>query len=341
MTHRAWRAVATVSGALALGAIATAACGRANPAQPVTAGAPVASVAPAVAAGPALPTLPPVEQRAPELFDDQGCARTGPQTASCSSTAADIDRADAAPGAGQRLAGFVGGSWSAAPPSGAIVVLESSVTATTTADGHWSALGLVRNQRADVVGGAAVHAQLIGADGSVLETVTADALVPALRSGEPAPFSLATTTTMAAQVASVRWSADAGAPAAASAPPVPDPASRSLELQTYWTRRPSESRRIDNYLFHDPTTGPAPLVVFGSVTDVAPAPIAQPHVVAAWLDANGRVSIVRDVAVSASTGQAASTVAPSGADDFLVAVAPSEVPPVADLAAPMLWGFGA
>jgi hypothetical protein len=338
MSNRARRRAATVSGALLLGAMTLAACGRGGQPQPVAVGAPAPGPAPtaAPAAGPVpLPTLPPVQQREPALFDGRGCARTGPNPAdaSCSSTASEIDQANAAPGPGQRLAGFVGGAWSTAAPTGTVAVLDGTVSSTATADGHWSATGLVRNQQAATIGGATVHADLLGADGSVLETVTGDALVHPVRPGEPAPFTLQSTTTTATQVASVRWSAEPGSAST-------DAGGRQVELQTYWTREPTDPKRVDTYLFHDPVAGPVPLVVYGAATDVGSAPVTQPHVVAAWSDASGHIVAVRDVAAASSTGDPAAQIAPNGFADFLFAVPPDALPAGTQLDTPMLWGLG-
>jgi hypothetical protein len=334
MSNRARRRAATVSAALLLGALALAGCGRASqPPQPVTAGAAPAAAS-ASAGAPPLPTLPPVEQRAPDLFDPHGCPKTGVSSASCSSTAAEIDRSESARGPGQRLAGYVGGAYSTDPPTGTVVVLDASTSSAATADGHWSATGLVRNQRADAVAGATVHATLLAADGSALETVSGDALVRPIRRGEPAPFMLQAVTAVASQVASVRWSVDVIAGAA-------DASTRDVELQTYWTRKPDDPRRVGNYLFTDPTSGPVPLVVFGAATNLGSSPIARPHVVAAWSDASGRIVLVRDVPASASDASPAAELRAGGADDFLVSVPTGELPPAADLGAPMLWGAGA
>lgn len=332
MKYRAPRRV--VLSVAVLGTLLVAGCGRASAPRPVDVGAPLA---PAAGGEPTLPTLPPISQRAPDQFDPNGCLRTPVAPSACSSTAGQIDAeaARAAPDGTRTLAGFIGRYWSTDPPSGAVTVIEGSVTTATSPEGRWTAVGLVRNEQAGVIAGATVTAELVAADGNALGSVSGDALIRSLRPGEPAPFSLSSSVPAGAAVASVRWTASASSGVA-------DPGARSIELQTFWVRVPSDPRRVDNEVFRDPPAGPVPLLVSGSITNRGAATIAKPRVVAAWLDGGGRVAVVRDVAAVASTGEPAASIDPALARDFLVDVdAPAVASVTPDqLRTPMLWSAG-
>ncbi len=320
---RPLRRLAPVALSLALVAGTAAACARGSDPQPVTAGA-----------APGLPTLPPIRQRAPQRFDADGCSQPSADGRSCASSADQIDAASAAeaPDGTRTLAGFVGRYWST-QPTGALAVLETTVTASASPEGRWRAVGLVRNESAEPVGAVAVHAELVGQDGKLIEAVTGDSLVGSLRSGEPVPFAIAASSAEPSQVVSVRWSA-APAPSGAGA-------SRMLELKTFWTRAAGDQHRLDTPMFTDAPGQPLPLVVYGSVVNQGSGTIASPVVVVAWLDGGGRVVAVRKVAGTNNTGTV-SGLEPQGAADFLVSVdaAEASVIPPDQQAIPMMWGTG-
>lgn len=301
-------------GSLAGLALTATACGSA-PSQPVeTAGAP-----PVAVAEPApLPTLPPVQEQAPERFDDSGCVRVGPAEADCASTASAIDaetRGDD-PADWRRLAGFEGRHWAVGADAVAPTVLTETVSVTTT--GPWTARGLARNDTAAPVGTVVVTADLLGADGTSLETVTATSPVAAVRPGEPVPFVL-TGTVDAAAVTQVRWTA-----AADDTTPA-DPAIRDLAIGTYWTRDPASGRPVDFHLHTDVAGAPLPYLLFGSVQpiDGAATPV-DATVVATWLDTDGRVVLVAEAATVDG--------------DVLVRVDDPADAAIAAQSAPMLWG---
>lgn len=371
MTRRAWRRAGGIAASVLV--VVALGCGRASDRQPqpVAAGAqdPQASAQPAAPAAPvspsapakgALPTLPPVQQRAPELFDANGCSRQAPAPAGqaqgpagCASTAAQVDAGAAAeaPDGSRVLAGFVGKHWSTVP-TGKVAVLEATISTRAGSNGEWAALGLVRNETESLVAVASVRAELVGGDGGVVEIVTADAQVGPLRAGEPAPFVLAAKSTKSTDVASVRWSADAtpSSAAAESEDPgpagsltSPDPDSRTVELQTFWTRQPGDPRRIDLPSYRDTSAvdGALPLVTFGSVTNRGGSDIGHPSVVLAWLDRAGRVAAVRVVRAAINAGPVA-VLAPQSAADFVASVNAAEAAaiPADQQVTPMIWGLG-
>lgn len=349
----------TASAALACVLVGAAACGRPDTAEPVSvggpagaAGAPGATVAPSsttpTTAGPPttvgtrspqgptsangpLPTLPPAEQRDPDRYDAQGCTRTGPSSSECASTADQVDATAAGASAAdwRTLNGFVGRYFTTDLRRGTLTLLDPTITVTTV--GSWRATGLARSERADVVPGVRVTAVLVGADGTVLETVTADSPVAPVRPGEPVPFSLVATTPASA-VARVQW---AVAPIDA-----PVTGGRDLELATFWTRATDAGGRVDLYLHHDPAAGPLPHLVYGSATNTGGAVLTQPSVALAWLDDAGRVVTVTTTPVAAPDGGPAASLGPGQAGDFLASVAdPAVAAQLAGLT-PMLWGMG-
>jgi hypothetical protein len=279
-----------------------------------------------------LPTLPSVTERDPLLYDEAGCARTGPDEVDCSTTADDLDRALTGTAEDWRsLAGFVGPLYDPDAVSGQVVVLDQTVTAAPADAPTWSAVGLVRNETGGSVDGVAVDATLLAADGTTLETVRAPALVSTLRPGEPAPFELVTEQPTAL-VAEVRWSTTAE-PRAADAPDA-----RLLELATWWDRGADDPEPVDFYLYRDDVTEPLPYLLFGAVTNHGGADLASPMVVAAWMDADGRVVAVAqtDAITDPVAGVGGAALAPGASADFLFVL--DERPAAVDVADVLLWG---
>ncbi|MEZ5134383.1 MAG: FxLYD domain-containing protein [Acidimicrobiales bacterium] len=103
----------------------------------------------------------------------------------------------------RRLAGFEGRFYDPAATTGSPVLLEGTATIATA--GAWTAMGLARNDTGAPIGSLVVGATLVGADGTVLETIEAPSLVTSIRPGEPVPYRLEATTDAAA-VTEVRWS---------------------------------------------------------------------------------------------------------------------------------------
>jgi hypothetical protein len=279
-----------------------------------------------------LPTLPPVDEREPLLYDEAGCARIGPDEVDCSTTAGDLDRALAGTADDWRtLAGYVGPLYAPGAVTGEVAVLTQTVTAPASDAASWSAVGLVRNETGGAVEAVVVEATLLGADGAVLETVRAPALVPTLRPGEPAPFELASEQPVAS-VADVRWSVT-------SVPRAPDaPDARLLELATWWDRGADDPEPVDFYLYRDDASGSLPYLLFGAVTNHGAADLSSPLVVAAWMGADGRVVAVEqtDAVTDPVAGTGGPPLAPGASADFLFVLA--ERPPAVDGADVLLWG---
>jgi hypothetical protein len=215
------------------------------------------------------------------------------------------------------------------PASGAAVDGASVVSATS---GTWWAQGLVVNGTEPLDAAPMVRAELVAADGSVLERVVGSALVAPLRAGEPSPFRLGTSTVEAAQVANVRWTVLEGSGEATDA-------GRLVQLDVFWTR-PAGGQPIEVAGYRDGGGAGSPLLVYVSVTNTGTDTIGAPEVVAAWIDGRGRVLALTSAPVQEpGTATPAATLAAGAQADALVRLDP----PVADSLGdrlPILWGVG-
>lgn len=315
-----------------------AGCGRTAQDVSATGGAPGAAAsappAPVVPVGgdAPLPTLPSAQVREPDRFDAQGCLKTSATGSDCAQQAGQLDAAAAGATTTdwRTLAGFVGKYWNNDHTADAATVLEQTVTARPGASGTWAATGLARNDHSRTLAGLQVEATLRDAGGATIEVVRGTSPVTSVRAGEPVPFSVSSTTTPAAAVASVTWHVTEQDGVTAEE-------ARALELSTYWTRPAGDPRPIDMYLHHDQPGVPPPYLLFGSVVNRG-ADVRDPRVVVAWVDTAGRVVAVHTASVSDPTGAAATTLAAGAARDVLVAVDDPAEGALADDAAPMLWG---
>ena len=264
-----------------------------------------------------LPTLPPVEERLPASYDEQGCLIVAEDEVDCEASADALDEALSGGGAGgvRTLAGFVGPRFTTDLSGDALVVLEDTVA--TSTDGVWSARGLIRNETTSPAVAPVVSAVLRAADGTELERVEAPVTVRPVRPGEPAPFTVSASTTAPGQVASVDWSVhDAGGD--------PPPGTRDLELTT-WDVEPAGPRDpITVYDHVEEGAGPHPYVLFGAVTDRAGIAAPRPGVTAAWLGDDGRVRLVADTAALDPHGAELAALEPEGLADFLITVDPAD-----------------
>ncbi len=261
------------------------ACGTQAAESEVTVGSPTPAAGNADAAG--LPASPPNDERHPDLYDENGCLRSGDGDATCETTSvgADVGELGQGEGSWRSLAGFVGPRYSTDAGAGGVTILAETVT--MPASGPWRAWGLLRNEASHPVGNVVLHADLLDATGTVLESVEALVLVPSMRPGEPAPFDIEGTVDTGL-VTDVRW-------AAAAEPGVER--ARDLELTTWWTRGFADPTELASYLFEDPA-GPKPAVTFGSVTNVGAGDVEVSGVVGAWTDADGRVLWVEEATVT-------------------------------------------
>jgi hypothetical protein len=294
----------------------------------------------AFAQGPAtsapLPTLPPLAQMEPHLYDSSGCplgpesdaadARLVPQ---CGPT----DPQASVPTARTRLdlRGFQGDRYAGPLNSDAAVVLADTVSTTST--GTWRAWGLARNETSRTIG-IKVTAVLLDSAGGTLTTVAASSAVGAVRSGEPAPFVL-TSTVPAAQVAGVRWSG--------AATPSGTATKRDFSIMLNWTLPYGDREPAASY-YRDPAVGPPyPYVLSGEIQNVGTNAVTRPHVVVAWESDDGRVQWV-DTAEAGQVPYRASesatfapTLAAGALMPFLLTVADTSAgPTLADLT-PTVW----
>ncbi len=106
-----------------------------------------------------------------------------------------------------------------------------------------------------------------------------------------------------------------------SVPPassVPGPVAPDADLvaQVFWVRAPGDDRVIDIPGYQDPTSGPLPLVVYGSVTNNGSRTVDRPTVTAAWLDAGGgTVATFSAAVVRPGSTTAAATLGPGESGD--------------------------
>jgi len=272
-----------------------------------------------------LPTLPPVEERLPGAYDDDGCLILS-EGRDCGAPADAVDDALAGDESARTLRGFQGPLFVTDLGADVVAVLEDTVNATTS--GPWRASGLLRNETTSPVIAPVVTATLRGADGASLGVVDGTVPVAPVRPGEPAPFTIESGVD-AANVASVEWRVtDAGGE--------PPPGTRDLELTTYFAEPAGPREPLGLYFYDESGLGPHPYVLYGSVTDLADIDATQPAVVAAWLDDDGRVrSIVEGAAVD-SDGDAIESLAPGRLADFLITVADGAEG--LDAAPLLLWG---
>lgn len=217
-----------------------------------------------------------------------------------------------------------------APGVADLGVLEDSVTSAT--NGGWWALGLVVGAGSDPATAVVVTAQLRGAGGSVLATVSGDVLVAPLRPGEPGPFRIDAPGVPAEAVVDVVWSVANGAAA-------PSFSQRSMGIEVYWTR-PAGGRPVDVIGYADGGGAGAPLVTYVGVASTSATPTVAPAVVAAWLDGQGRVVALATADVLApGTADPAGELAPGARADAVVLLGGPLAGSLAEVT-PLLWATG-
>ena len=217
-----------------------------------------------------------------------------------------------------------------APGAADLGVLVDSVT--TAANGGWWALGLVTGAGSDPATTAVVTAQLRGAGGSVLATVSGDVLVAPLRPGEPGPFRIDAPGVPAEAVVDVVWSVANGAAASSFS-------QRSMGIEVYWTR-PAGGRPVDVVGHADGGGAGAPLVTYVGVASTSATPTVAPAVVAAWLDGQGRVVALATADVLApGTADPVGELAPGARADAVVLLGGPVAGSLAEVT-PLLWATG-
>lgn len=154
-----------------------------------------------------------------------------------------------------------------------VVILPPSLN--ISSEGKWSAMGLARNETTDNVYGVTVTAQLLSAQGTVLETLSAQALVKNIRPGEPAPFRIASSIP-ADQVKAVIWSTVEEA----AGPDI----SREANIMTWW-QLPFGSDTYKGIKRDDP---PYPYVLATGFNNLGRA-MKSAVLVVAWTDEAGKV----------------------------------------------------
>lgn len=176
--------------------------------------------------------------------------------------------------------------------SGRVVVLTDTLAA-RPGSAAWTVSGLLQNETDSVVRISAVTGLLSDSAGKELGTVAASIPLSKARPGEPIPF-VASSDVAANLVASMSWKITyvrelreprvTGVVAEVKADP-----DRTLEFTIYWTRPYGNEDRRYGYPQDDRPEGPYPHVVFGSLHNFGTVRTSAAHVVAAWLDKEGRV----------------------------------------------------
>jgi hypothetical protein len=161
------------------------------------------------------------------------------------------------------LLGYSGPYFNTDKLDGRVLVLVDSIAVGTGE--LWRATGMIRNQSCQTVRIRAVTARLLGPRGDPLDLVTATAPVDELRPGEPAPFVIEASVPRSA-VSSVDWQVDY-VPSAATA-------SRTFKFEIYEAKPVLDGSRYS---------------LFGSIHNEGVDTAAATHIVAAWLDDQGRV----------------------------------------------------
>jgi len=256
----------------------------------------------------ALPGLPPKWVLAPDLWDEQGCAKLSEEKVVCPAPplpGEEVGEDLGDPRMWRHLLGFDGPYYVGVLRAGAVVLLPESITTSTSPEGTWRAFGLVRNETSEPVG-ADVTARLTAADGSVLEEVRAHVLVDPMRPGEPGPFVLISATP-AEEVQGVSWSVEETPPG--------ELVVRDLMVGAPVWQLPYGDREWREDL-DAPGPPPYPYVALGYVTNLSglvegtPAVgVRQPLVVAAWLDPERRVVWVTTALVGVVPNNASASAA--------------------------------
>jgi hypothetical protein len=278
-----------------------------------------------------LPLLPPLHILEPGEFDEDGCElpphdEDGPPDCGPLVEPDTIEETDP----WLHLLGFSGFLYTTDLTSDAVVLLEDSLSLSTS--GSWEASGLVRNETSNdaVVG---MSATLFDADGREVGTYSATLPLEQLRPGEPGPFTVRTEVP-ATEVSDVEWAihAEEAIPSA----------SRRFQILTYWEVPYGDRARFD-LVYEDPPIPPYPYVLSGEVENLGRELTGKPKIVAAWLDEDRRV--VEVTSVQAGEVPFASDTAPEFPESlsaratipFFLAVEDAEVGPALDGAIPMLW----
>ena len=227
------------------------------------------------------PFLPPLTERYPTVFLEDGCERISPDDV----PGAVVCPAPQGPGAADavptHLRGFDGAGFTDDISRGAVVLVESSVSTAASTAGSWTARGLVRNESPELIGATTVTAHLKDRTGQGLGTVSSRAAATMIRPGEPAAFEIASDVDNS-QVADVTWEVTTNS----SGPPL----SRDLQIRRFWSQphgsRPPTS--VGEYS-EPPGRDSYPYVLYGEIENLSDAALTNPQVSAAWVSAEGRV----------------------------------------------------
>jgi hypothetical protein len=169
------------------------------------------------------------------------------------------------------------GPYYAAPGGAGVQILDGSLTFRGP---EWSVVGLLRNDGYEEAS-VTVAAALVGGSGKELGTFEGRVLLPSVRPGEPAPFSVSAPGIDLSDVIQVRWEIE-------SLPSIAPTPVRAFQILEYWSVSFGDRERQP----FDPPVGPLPFVLFGGVQSLASSSVRDVHVITAWLDPNLQVVAV-------------------------------------------------
>jgi len=180
----------------------------------------------------------------------------------------------------KQLLGYVGGFYADEISKAEVKLLDETVTTATA--GPWEAMGLIRNENVNAVGDVKVTASLYGPGNVLLETASGLVPIANLRSGEPGPFRLATSTDTSL-VSRVEWAVSAGH--------ADTKVSRDLIIRQYFQAPYGATE----------TNGTKNPYVLAAGFQNWGKPIDTASITAAWLDQNGRVVWVQSADIAPNT----------------------------------------
>ncbi len=180
----------------------------------------------------------------------------------------------------------------------------------------WKVSGLVRNQSCDTVHISTLGAKLLGVRGEVLQVVEAVYPVKDLRPGEPGPFTVEAPI-QSESVKAVQWILETEKTSHVPA--------RSLALSVY------EDRRVGSVYS-----------LYGRVKNLGTESAEDSHIVAAWLNSDGKVIYVDQPKIrlvsDPTKAQDYVTLAPGDFDDFFYSVDSPAIVSFLEKSRVILWG---
>lgn len=271
-----------------------------------------------------LPTVPPMSELFPEIYDKNGCLRLPEDEGGgsrCPAPAPEPELVDDSPRTYRGLRGFGGPYYATQIDGRSVVLLAESLT--VASEGTWSAQGLIRNQKSQEIGNVTVTASLFAGNGTLLDEVAGVVPVTVLRPGEPAPFEIHTSHPVT-EVDRVEWAVETG---------TPNGASRDFLVQPYW-----QLRYGSRYLLNgaDRPDAPYPYVLAAGFRNLGRT-VKSAKLVVAWLDESDKVVWMETTSLAPEFPQ----VYRDGRGNFQkITVTNDQIGPRLSSLTPMFWVVG-